>query len=118
MTQEATKKLVAHIMRLLKVIYIDFPVGRTNKGNLALRFSDQNDFEIMLDSVPLSTKDMLADDNNIALKEMIKKYWFDEQKLSYQGMPIVRDEKIEKIMIVPIISEKKKGRPKGSKNKK
>lgn len=75
------KKLVTHILRLLKVSYIDFPIGRTNKGNLAIRFSDQNDnnFDIVLDSVPLSTKDMLVDDNNIELKKMIEKYWFNER---------------------------------------
>lgn len=78
MTIEQTKKLSKHIFRLLKVTEITFPIARTSKGNLGIKF-DQNseDFEIMLDSVPLSTKDMLVDDNNIELKKMLEKYLFD-----------------------------------------
>lgn len=74
-------KLAQHIFRLLKVSEIVFPIGRTNKGNLGLKFSQNSDeYEIMLDAVPLSVKSMLEDDNNIELKKMIEKYWFNEFK--------------------------------------
>src|ERR1700722_18695382 len=71
------KKLAGHILRLLKVSYIDFPLGRTNKGNLAIRFDDSGDFTLFLDSVPLPTKDSLQNENNIELKRMLEKYWFE-----------------------------------------
>lgn len=80
MTLEYTKKLAKHICRLLKVTEINFPIGRTPKGNLGLVFNaNNNDFDIMLDSVPLSTKNSLEDENNIELKRMIEKYWFEEE---------------------------------------
>lgn len=82
MTLNETKKLAAHIFRLLKVTEITFPIGRTNKGNLGLKFTNNSDdFEIMLDAVPLSTKDSLDDDNNIELKQSLKMYWFDSEAL-------------------------------------
>lgn len=71
-------KLAQHIFRLLKVSEIVFPIGRTNKGNLGIKFSQNSeDYEIMLDAVPLSVKSIIDDDNNIELKKMIEKYWFD-----------------------------------------
>ncbi len=72
------KKLAGHIFRLLKVNEIIIPIGRTNKGNLGIKFSQNSeDYEIMLDSIPLSVKDFLQDDNNIELKKMLDKYLFD-----------------------------------------
>lgn len=72
------KKLAKHIFRLLKVDELIIPIGRTNKGNLGIKFSQNSEeYEIMLDSIPLSTKDFLADDNNIELKKMMDKYLFD-----------------------------------------
>lgn len=77
------QKLAKHIFRLLKVTEITFPIGRTNKGNLGLKFSAiSDDFEIMLDAVPLSTKDALNDDNNIELKVLIEKYWFGAETIT------------------------------------
>lgn len=84
MELNSQKKLVAHICRLLKVTEIVFPIGRTNKGNLGLKFqAGQEDFDIMLDAVPLSTKDMLVDDNNIELKGILEKYLFTPDTVNY-----------------------------------
>lgn len=72
------KKLVNHIFRLLKVNEIVIPIGRTNKGNLGIKFTqNSDDFEIYLDAVPLPTKDILVDDNNIELKRMLEKYLYE-----------------------------------------
>lgn len=80
MTLTNTQKFAKHIFRLLKVNEITFPIGRTNNGNLGITFNANNDeFEIMLDSVPLSTKNALQDENNIELKNMIEKYMFDSE---------------------------------------
>lgn len=84
MTIEQQKKLNAHIFRLLKVTEIVIPIGRTNKGNLGLKFTqNDDDFEIFLDAVPLSVKDMLADDNNIELKKILTKYLFQTESPTY-----------------------------------
>ena len=125
MTLETQKKLAQHIFRLLKVNEIVFPIGRTNKGNLGLKFTEgNNDFEIMLDAVPLSTKDMLQDDNNIELKKMLEKYWFDSEKqpiiaqhytpIFVKGELATPGEAVDEILDIP---KKQRGRPKGSKNK-
>jgi len=135
-----TKKIVAHIMRLLKVNYIDFPIGRTNKGNLALKFDDSGDFTMMLDSVPLSTKNILEDENNIELKKMIEKYWFENVAQQFYPTHTALSEKgyeelaklvdngtihatVGKVVdragndITDKVLGKKRGRPAGSKNK-
>jgi len=116
----STKKLAKHIFRLLKVNEIVFPIGRTNKGNLGLKFTESSeDFEIYLDAVPLPVKDTLNDENNIDLKKMLEKYWFEDNRtqiMSSYGM-----QKAQKIIgdtsIVKTESKKQRGRPKGSKNK-
>ncbi len=78
MTISNQRKLAGYIIRLLKVNDIIFPIGRTNKGNFGIRFSaNGEDFEMYLDAVPLSTKDVLNDDNNIELKKMVEKYLFE-----------------------------------------
>ena len=106
------KKLAKHIFRLLKVTDIVFTIGRTNKGNLGLRFSENSeDYEIYLDAVPLPTKDILADDNNIELKKMLEKYLFDS------GDRINPIEDVNFTQMVGALHKKKGGRPKGSKNK-
>lgn len=117
-----TKKLASHIFRLLKVTEIVFPIGRTNKGNLGLKFTSNNDdFEIMLDAVPLSTKDTLNDDNNIELKRMLEKYWFENKgEITYttrQDFALPKTILGDKVNTVPETG-KKRGRPTGSKNKK
>lgn len=141
MTLNNHKKFAQHILRLLKVQEVIFPIARTSKGNFGLRFSSSSeDFEMYLDAVPLSTKDMLNDENNIELKKMIERYMFSEEQLLYKGVPIVKDEPINRVMIVPLpkrsfdrhiknietqevvsdmvpIMAKKRGRPAGSKNK-
>lgn len=118
------KKLVQHIFRLLKVNEIVIPIGRTNKGNLGIKFqANSEDFEIYLDAVPLSTKDMLVDDNNIELKKMLDKYLFPEEK-SLGLLTPIKSEIIGKIIAIPKESldipepeKKKRGRPVGAKNK-
>lgn len=77
MTLTEQKKLAKHICRLLKVTEVTFPIGRTSKGNLGLTFNENHEYEIMLDSIPLSTKDTLKDENNIELKRMLEKYFFE-----------------------------------------
>jgi len=87
MTLENQQKLANHIFRLLKVNELSIPIGRTNKGELAIKFRDgKDDFEVLLDSVPLSTKDILNDDNNIELKGLLEKYLFDSPLPKYSTM--------------------------------
>lgn len=80
MTQSKQLKFAKHIMRLLKVPDVQFNLGRTLKGNLGIRFTESNDqYEIMLDSVALSTESIMTDENNIELKKMMDKYLFDAE---------------------------------------
>jgi hypothetical protein len=113
------KKLAQHIFRLLKVTEITFTIGRTNKGNLSIKFSANNDdYEMMLDAVPLTTKSLTEDENNIELKRMLEKYWFDTSTPTQHIMTkFTRFEANELPATVEKIEAKKKGRPKGSKNK-
>lgn len=95
MTLESQRRLAKHIFRLLKVNEIIFSIGRTNKGNFGIRFTENNDeYELYLDAVPLSIKDSLVDENNIELKRMLEKYWFEKESMTYQGIDIVRDDNI------------------------
>lgn len=117
-------KLSKNIFRLLKVNEIIYPIGRTNKGNLGIKFNESSDdFEIFLDAVPLSIKDWDKDENNIELKKLIEKYWFSAQPITMTtttkfSLPKVArdlgDEAIEKLFSEP---KKSRGRPKGTKNK-
>lgn len=117
------QKLSKHIFRLLKVQEIVFPIGRTNKGNLGIRFSANTDeMEIVLDAVALSTKSMTEDDNNIELKKMIEKYWFEVDSVGIKtqnvGVTALSQIDTSKIVYLPSEAPKKRGRPTGSKNKK
>lgn len=106
------KKLANHIFRLLKVNEIVIPIGRTNKGNLGIKFSaNSDDFEIYLDAVPLRTTNILEDENNIELKKMLEKYLF-EQPTSY--VRAVATERIDEGQLVQATEapKKKRGRPK------
>lgn len=128
MTKESQLKLVKHLMRLLKVQEVILPVGRTNKGNFGLRYSENNDdYEMYLDAVPLSTKDMLNDENNIELKKMLDKYLFDPQTIMpVKYTPHITGDFItakpveasDEVVPKPIVSQDKpkRGRPVGSKN--
>lgn len=124
-------KFAQHIFRLLKVNEIVFPIGRTNKGNLGLKFSQNSDeYEIMLDAVPLSTKSMLEDDNNIELKKMVEKFWFKDSIHSsfatYGGNLMAVEDTGDLPNGLVSLTEfksdspgtelKKRGRPAGSKN--
>lgn len=119
------KKLANHIFRLLKVNEIVIPIGRTNKGNLGLKFTqNSDDFEVYLDAVPLSTKDMLADDNNIELKKMLEKYLFESGVVSFReaAHPVlessIQPKHIQELVTNIVYSDpKKRGRPAGAKNK-
>ena len=111
MTIANQKKLAQHIFRLLKVDEIVIPIGRTNNGNLGIRFSANNaDFEIYLDAVPLSMKDMLNDDNNIELKKMLEKYLFDEEREVQVPQFVYTDTSSDKLLS-ELSSPKKRGRP-------
>jgi hypothetical protein len=99
MTLNEHKKLSKHIFRLLKVNDITFPIGLTSSGNLGINFNANNeDWTIMLDSIPLPTANSLTDENNIELKAMIEKYYFEpESVVSFtQFKPLeVTDDSIE-----------------------
>lgn len=100
MTLSETNKLAKHIIRLLKVSEVQFPVAKTAKGIFSLTFNENEGFEMMLDSVPLSTKNVLTDENNIELKRMVEKYLFEQETLKFNGMPIIPDENIPKGIII------------------
>lgn len=94
MILENNKKLAKHIFRLLKVDEIVILIGRTNRGNLGIRFSaNSEDFEIYLDAVPLTTKDILKDDNNIELKKMLEKYLFEQEPIEGAYFPTIQPPK-------------------------
>lgn len=123
---EAHRKLAKHIFRLLKMYEITFPIGRTNKGNLGIKFTAINDdYEIMLDAVPLATKNILEDENNIELKKMIEKYWLgvvpmDSVTVSVPWVPMPEESEITNMVGTTgdgRLPEKKRGRPFGAKNK-
>lgn len=121
MTLQNTAKLSKHLCRILKVPEIQWTIARTAKGNISLGFNENTeDFVVYLDSIPLSTKSMLDDENNIELKNMIEKYYFAEKSLEIGWNPPVSETTTLKI--TPVESEivhmtvKKGGRPKGSKN--
>lgn len=79
MNLEEQKKLANHIIRLLKVRTVSFPIGTTDKGLLSLKYTEgQEGYEIVLDAVPLSTDSVVNDENNIELKGMLEKYLFSE----------------------------------------
>ncbi len=104
-------RLSKHILRLLKVQEITYPIGRTSKGNLGICFNVNNDdFDVMLDSIPLSTKNSLEDENNIELKKMLTKYLFESEDII--KLPSTN---FSENMEAPV-EKKKGGRPKGSKN--
>lgn len=112
MTVEQQQKLATHIFRILKVTDISFPIGRTNKGDLSLKFTkDKEGFELILDAVPLNEKEY----DNRELKSIITKYVFDKEEIKAapdtQSTPIILTEESS----TPIL--KKRGRPFGSKNK-
>lgn len=118
------KKLAKHIFRLLKVQEIVFPIGRTNSGNLGIKFSANNEeYEIMLDAVPLSTNSVIHDENNIELKKMLEKYWFEHSSVSAVSQSIITATHADRDPLFVVttseeIPKKKGGRPKGSKNRK
>lgn len=134
MTLSDQKKLAKHICRLLRVTEITFPIARTHKGNLGLAFNVNNDdYVMMLDSVPLSVDNSLEDDNNIELKKMIEKYMFDNETTlvyKYREVGMTTGEMPEMRTVAtktledsePVVSDtvtitaKKRGRPAGTKN--
>lgn len=74
------KKLANHIIRLLKVRTVSFPIGTTDKGLLSLKYTEgQEEYEIVLDAVPLQTESIVNDENNIELKAMLEKYLFNNE---------------------------------------
>lgn len=122
MTLSETNKLAKHICRLLKTTEITFPLGRTPKGNLGITFNqNDDDFTIMLDSVPLSTASLINDENNIELKEMVKKYWFDPTFMQPSLKEYPTQHPVEDMYVIDSFSHAKveeepvskpKGRPK------
>lgn len=73
MTLSESKKLAEHIMRLLKVRNVSFPIAHTEKGPMSIKYTkDQDNYEIVLDAVPLDQK---AYDNR-ELKSILEKHLF------------------------------------------
>lgn len=94
------------------------PIGRTNKGNLGIKFqANSEDFEIYLDAVPLRTTNILEDENNIELKKILEKYLFEEPQLSEQPRTIHLPPDTGGPVNVPYQIPKRRGRPVGSKNR-
>lgn len=135
MTLAQTKRLANHFFRLLKVSDIAFPIARTNKGSLEIKFTDQrDDFDIMLDAVPLPTLSIVNDDKNIELKNLVEKYWF-EQPIGIGDLAQYVDNGTTTVNVGRVFKsdfqgnkgkdvtdeffgkKNKGGRPKGSKNK-
>lgn len=117
MTKSEQGKLAKHILRLLKVDEIIFPICRTSKGNFGLRYGvNTDDYEMYLDAVPLPTKDILNDENNIELKKMLEKYLFEDTNIitgSSYSLTYSSSTTPEVALVQPV---KKRGRPAGSKN--
>ncbi len=73
MTQEDEQKLASHIMRLLKVRQVSFPIAKTVKGDLWVKYSEDTEGAvIILDAVPLDLEDF----NNKELVGLLEKYLY------------------------------------------
>lgn len=114
MTTEQRKKFSAHIQRLLKVRRVSFPIANTEKGPLSLTYTkDAQDFEIILDAVPLNMNDY----DNRELKAMAEKYLFEKESDGFDGHIVSVDQsvdiKMENVFAADLIPEapKKRGRP-------
>lgn len=89
MTTQEQNKLANHIMRLLKVRSVSFPVALTDKGPLSVKYTvDQPEYEIVLDAVPLTTDSVMNDESNIELKAMLERYFFDSQVITLSKSPV------------------------------
>lgn len=76
MDEENSLKLANHIFRLLKVNSISIPVGKTDKGDLAIKYTkDKDDYEILLDSVPQDEKQY----DTRELKSILTKYLYEDE---------------------------------------
>jgi hypothetical protein len=115
MTLEQQKKFANHIMRLLKVRSVSFPVGVTDKGPLSIKFYEHGDYEMILDAVPLTTADSLTDENNIELKAVLEKYYFGQEEWRKDVINVRAVEHIAPGTLVQEAPKKKLGRPKKSK---
>lgn len=118
MTLQNTQKMANHIMRLLKVNDVILPIARTSKGNFGIRFSNSNeDYEMYLDAVPLTTNDFLKDENNIELKRMLDKYLFDVSGLTTIAAIRETYDAVKPQHDAIVAQDKpRRGRPVGSKN--
>lgn len=86
---EDTQKFAKNIFRLLKVTELSLFLGKTNKGDLSIKFvKDTEDFEIILDAVPLrlGTGHIDAYDYN-ELRKIIKNYSFAEKLVIAEKAP-------------------------------
>lgn len=76
MTLSDTRKAAENIIRLLKVRYAHFPIAMTEKGPLTIKFlKDTEDYEIVLDAVPLDMKIY----ENRELKSVLEKTFFTQE---------------------------------------
>lgn len=78
MTLQEQTTLAKNITRLLKVRSVSFPIANTDKGPLSIKYTQgQEEYEVILDAVPLKMVDLMTDDNNIELKAILEKYLFN-----------------------------------------
>lgn len=113
MTLDQQNKLAAHLQRLLKVRNISFPIARTEKGELSIKYTkDQEGYELILDAVPLDQKDY----DNRELKLLLEKYLFemDERPLIEAEMKKLEGKSLAELEAM-IPEKKKPGRPRKQK---
>lgn len=109
MTLQEQGKLAEHIIRILKVRHISFPIGLTEKGNLSIKYvKDEPGYQIILDAVPLDQKDY----DNRELKAMLEKYLFEPNVVMGGTLDITKMVPLMPPGHVGILEKKKRGRPK------
>lgn len=75
MNLKETASFAGNIQRLLKVRNVSLPVVLTEKGWLQIKYiKDSDEYQILLDSVPLDMKEY----DNRELKAMLEKYLFED----------------------------------------
>lgn len=101
MTLEQHKKVAENTMRLLKVRYVSYLLAKTEKGDIWVKFTkDQDNYDLILDAVPLDLKDF----NNSQFKKLVEKYWF-EQPSGLVGAAGISNKQLKDMLNVDDIDE-------------
>lgn len=83
MTLGQEKKLAEHIMRLVKVRQVSFPLCVTERGPLSMKYiKDQEHPEIVLDAVPLDLNEF----NHKELKRLLEGYLYEKEPVQVNAM--------------------------------